>query len=907
MKKTTYFLLALTSLVFSYHQDAQAFTDVAGHPNEEAITFLEDGGVIEGYSDGTFRPDQLINRVEALKMLLLGSNIVVPEIAEEIYIFPDVPYNEWYAKYVNEAKKRGIMSGDDDTGLLRPDDNTKKAEILKMLLKTNQIEVPFPAQPPYLDVSADAWFAPYFDYARQAGLLDQTSGENVYPGARITRGFMAELMYRLSQAGEHLAFYEEGEASYYGMAVHGNGTASGEIFDAYALTAAHPSLPFGTLVLVTNLDNGKQVTVRINDRGPYSPGRIIDLSEAAFKELSPLSAGVIRVSIQPPGTQSPLKPAALSCSDVDQVYQLSKDSFNDIHLDHDFLSAYLSSEALHLTGYSTGLEEDVTAFLMDEKGRQYTFTTRRDASNYFEIDVFFPHPGSYKFGMLPGRSGSIGAYDLAVLSEECYPPEKTSNLPALSDFKAEVSESGFLLSWHDDEQYELSQVNFSQGNREVIYTIHTDEFTPNYADFDGWEAGEVTVTVTGAHLDENSLLKMDEVKWSRPVSAEFKVMMHHDYFVNPDAVVATDLPLTVDVGEVDLIRFDPLVNVNADGLVILPNGQVERLPLTSPTHEPVTNTDGVSVFPASTQTVDFSFTPQRDALHFYEVNDQTGEAVFNIPIYPKAIYPLLPNPNDLAGLKPVSLSTNVTLLQTQMLNLVNEDRLNHGLAPLTLDPKLSALAQSRTDDMASNDYFSHWNLEGLTANDLRLDFGIVQYVAENIARDEDIVQAHYGLMRSASHRDTILDSEWERVGFGITPHPDQGYLFAQIFSDDPVVDKDLNELRTSILEALNENRSIPLRLNNDLNGLAQDWSTRMAQEDFFDLTASNGDYLIDQVNDAGFNGVLGTYLGGNSRFEAATENIANNDQMQESRWSEVGIGIAQGDFGIIKITMTYIQ
>ena len=78
---------------------------------------------------------------------------------------------------------------------------------------------------------------------------------------------------------------EEGIASYYGDRFHGRTTASGEAYDKQGLTAAHRTLPFGTGVKVTNLDNNRSVHVVITDRGPYVGGRIIDLSEAAAREL----------------------------------------------------------------------------------------------------------------------------------------------------------------------------------------------------------------------------------------------------------------------------------------------------------------------------------------------------------------------------------------------------------------------------------------------------------------------------------------------------------------------------------------------------------------------------------------------------------------------------------------------
>jgi len=91
---------------------------------------------------------------------------------------------------------------------------------------------------------------------------------------------------------------EVGMASYYAEAHQGRRTANGERFDMHALTAAHRTLPFGTRVEVTNLENGRSVVVRINDRGPYVEGRVIDLSQAAARELRFLGRGTTRVRLK---------------------------------------------------------------------------------------------------------------------------------------------------------------------------------------------------------------------------------------------------------------------------------------------------------------------------------------------------------------------------------------------------------------------------------------------------------------------------------------------------------------------------------------------------------------------------------------------------------------------------------
>ncbi|MEP2235187.1 MAG: septal ring lytic transglycosylase RlpA family protein [Alteripontixanthobacter sp.] len=88
-----------------------------------------------------------------------------------------------------------------------------------------------------------------------------------------------------------------GMASYYGRRFHGRRTANGERFDMHAMTAAHKTLPFGTLVEVTNPNNGRSVTVRINDRGPFIRGRTIDLSRAAASEIGIIQRGHGKVAL----------------------------------------------------------------------------------------------------------------------------------------------------------------------------------------------------------------------------------------------------------------------------------------------------------------------------------------------------------------------------------------------------------------------------------------------------------------------------------------------------------------------------------------------------------------------------------------------------------------------------------
>ncbi len=135
----------------------------------------------------------------------------------------------------------------------------------------------------------------------------------------------------------------QGLASWYGGKFHGRLTSSGEIFDTNTMTAAHKSLPFGTMVKVTNLDNGATAIVRINDRGPFVEGRIIDLSRAAADALGMVGIGVAHVSLEIVGFASDKELYAIQVG----AYGLEK-------------NAEKARAALEAAGFFTSMEK--TAF-----------------------------------------------------------------------------------------------------------------------------------------------------------------------------------------------------------------------------------------------------------------------------------------------------------------------------------------------------------------------------------------------------------------------------------------------------------------------------------------------------------------------------------------------------------------
>jgi rare lipoprotein A len=103
---------------------------------------------------------------------------------------------------------------------------------------------------------------------------------------------------------DHQGFQQRGVASWYGRKFHGRKTSNGEVYDMYGMSAAHKTLPMGVYVKVTHLGNGRHILVRVNDRGPFVAGRIIDLSYGAAKQLGIIESGTAQVEVQALGYRS---------------------------------------------------------------------------------------------------------------------------------------------------------------------------------------------------------------------------------------------------------------------------------------------------------------------------------------------------------------------------------------------------------------------------------------------------------------------------------------------------------------------------------------------------------------------------------------------------------------------------
>ncbi len=193
-------MLSLPLTVATTMAQTAGFSDVpSSHPNYAAIMDLKARGIISGYPDGTFKPDQVVNRVEALKIILLGAEIVVPNNTGTGG-FSDTLASEWYSKYLLKAKELGIINGYPD-GTFKPTQTVNLVENLKMLINAHNINLDTISVPenPFADAFKDQWYAKFVEYAKEHHWITGDAQNMIYPSQGMTRGKLAQLLYNSIQ------------------------------------------------------------------------------------------------------------------------------------------------------------------------------------------------------------------------------------------------------------------------------------------------------------------------------------------------------------------------------------------------------------------------------------------------------------------------------------------------------------------------------------------------------------------------------------------------------------------------------------------------------------------------------------------------------------------------------------
>lgn len=214
LKVLILYFLGLFSLAwgsFSLSGLARAeFSDVyRTDMNYAAITSLIDQGILEGYEDGTFRSDQEVNRAEALKIILMGTDVDMNEESTAAILFSDVHEEDWFFGTVSTAVSQGIVQGYED-GSFRPEQTVNRAEAMKMLLKAAEVSVETEGVS-FADVEFGTWYEPYAVFAKSSNIEPPQTDGLWHAEEAITRGNIAEMVYRLQQTEARESAFDEAQ------------------------------------------------------------------------------------------------------------------------------------------------------------------------------------------------------------------------------------------------------------------------------------------------------------------------------------------------------------------------------------------------------------------------------------------------------------------------------------------------------------------------------------------------------------------------------------------------------------------------------------------------------------------------------------------------------------------------
>ena len=693
--------------IFTPIQVFAAFDDVRlAHPYYTAISYLEENNIIHGYPDGTFKPQNEINRAEFLKIILGGSGI--PTDVLTLTPFPDVDHNAWYAPYIKKAYAEGWIQGYPD-GTFKPAQKINKVEAIKILGEAQNWALPTAiAQAPYEDTPIDAWYTPYILYAKQRGFLEE-EGPLYNPGALITRGQISEVMFRTLTLGEvDWEFPEEKEEE-------------------------------TTPVVFTPVD---------------------------FRLMSTTF-------------------------------------FRDITLNEEFPTHFYTNEVYFISGQvsSTSINK-VTIILESQNGPQRKTFSGTTQNGSFSIPVYFNDPGNHLLGIIPGESGSGTAVQISVLNDlpqinlSTNPPEAVTNQQIYFS-------TGYTNVEFNAPSNTIKKISFFQDNNSVDYFVRQDKtkIPVQYADFKDFTEKGTTYSISTAFISSQKPLEISS-EFSTPQSRTFQATQHNFSNIKENEITANPPEVLSTIRQISF-SGTAKTDLRYNAYVIKPDGFVENIPLSTTSH---TYTHFGSTIISSGGSFTYNYTPQRSGIHIVEINNINGEPALNHAVYVATGIPLLPDFFDLFERKSFEGTLNLSSARTEMLNLVNNSRQEHGLAPLTISWDLNEVAQSHSQDMADNNFFGHINLQGQTPEDRRIEAGIKTPVGENLAKDTSVISAHYGLMRSASHRQNILISQWTRIGLGIVQKNGQ-LLITQLFSISELETDDLANMEIELLTEINNSRS----------------------------------------------------------------------------------------------------
>ena len=824
---------------------ASLFADVPPSSSSfVAVTALLERGVVSAAEE--FFPNRPVNRAEAAKMVALAAGIPVLGGGAS---FPDVPLDSWFAAPVQALARAGVVRGD-AAGNFLPNAEVTRAELLVMLFRAegsaNILESP--SSPPFADIPIDAWFAPAFAEAKRRGWLPEAN-ELAQPAQPLNRAEVAQLIF-LAFGTDWQVTELRGEASFYGDAFAGRTTASGTIFSPDAYTAAHKTLPFGTRVLVRHEETREGVVVDITDRGPFIAGRVIDLSERAFADISPLSRGVFPATIRVVSASTPLGPQSCPLpADLAESDALPINTFTGVTLDSPLPKSVAAGQVLRLTGTVAAGESYVRFFRQDEQGAEVFLNFAADQNGRFSAEVVLPKPLGYEISLAPFSAKKLPLRRVVATDSSCIPLVKTPAEPAPAapdNIRATWTDGLSGLRWTggpDDASRALFLIEVSaafvptgkatpapvqllvSGRREAL--LPAEMFT-EFVDFNMVNVQIFAANGSGADAQRRFS------RWSASKKISFPIVPHRAplRFTPATSSVANNV-LTVR-GTKPADR-----GIWSHAVVVRGEENFESLPLSK----------------ASDGSFSFSVPLAETDLTEIEILDDGRSLAFLVGAPPAGALSVIPDFFSLAF--SASVESAISPSQEFFRQQVNRHRRSFGLSPLALEENLQKLAQFRADTICAEEIFGHVDGSGKRVEDYRELFGVRTTVSENLALERGPLAADQGLYASPVHRRTLLASNNAQVGFGwCQPQAsDAEFVLVQLFSAEAFQPEQASEWEERFLAQANETRTSSglgaLRPDTRLSSVAQSFADVMAAREELVFTAG-GQSLNEFISNSGY-------------------------------------------------------
>lgn len=820
MKKLLSALVVIMLMPFLKNvANASSFTDVPiSHKNAEAIYYLQEKEILQGYSNGTFKPENKVNRAEFLKIILEGSNIKLDAINK--INFKDVDKNAWYAPYVKKAEQEGFIEGYPD-GTFKPENFINKAETLKIVGKVQDWEVlSKPLKAPFKDVPMLAWYAPYVEYAKNHDFLEE-KGDFLQPEAFVSRAKISEIIYR--------------------------------------------TIIFTQNVEENNTENPK-TDLSTNDLEPKEKTQTLNFIPVTAKTIG-------------------------------------ADFFDKIILSESFPNTFYEDEVYILKGTVTeGSYSTVFAFInKNSDNANYSADVQ---NNSFEIKIHFEETGNFKMGIIPGTQGSSKIVDISVLPRL---PQKqgTTQVEAKIPSGLDVIFSDDKVTFYWNDNSDITKLLIAQGDkiRRYIFRQKTGSFSPEFKDFEEFSEWKTYFQVKTATLKSKSPIEIDS-DWQKSDIKEFDAAIHQFSDIKKDKITHSKIPETLVIPQ--KIQFSGLAKEDLlqNAALILPSGEVETVELSGTEIEDY-NGNGII---KKNSTYTFAYTPKETGTYILEINEKSGYAVLNTPVYIGGKIPLMPDFFDLE--KTITLTQgeiNIANSRNEILQMINDEREKMEIAPLILSDDLNSLAQVHTEDMIKNNFFGHINLSGQTPDNRRVAAGITTEVGENLAKAGSIKYAHEGLMRSATHRKNIIGKNWTRVGLGIKKDALGYYIITEEFSKEPITESDLQALETEIINHINSKREdgSELVIDPTLNQVAEIWSAKMVEQNFLGFSLADGTTLEKVINDYDIATQTQAFVSQSTNVEGIKTKIDEDTQIEDTSFKKAGLKLKVDSIGNLKFTLLY--